>query len=188
MLRLVLLVVFIVFPLLEIALLVKLGGVLGFWPSLGLVIAAAIAGTTILQRQGFAVLQRSQEAIAEGHPPIEPVLDGLFLLIAGMLLITPGLITDFFGLLLLVPPVRMAIAKWALRRVLSGATVTGGVATHQSETKRRGSENENRSGAGRSGARRPAAHSEPPIIEGEFERVEEPPETARSPRSKQPPS
>jgi UPF0716 protein FxsA len=171
--RLVLLVVFIVFPLLEIALLVKLGAILGFWPTIGLVIATAIAGTTILHRQGFAVLRRSQEAIAEGKPPIEPVADGVFLLISGLLLITPGLITDSIGILLLVPPVRKAIARWSLRKILSKGNVAGGVFTQSGEAQWRNPGPASRPSARQSGSRRPSPGSDAPIIEGEFERLDE---------------
>ncbi len=116
--RLILLVVLIVFPLAELAILIKLGSIFGFWPTFGLVVLTAILGTTILHRQGFEVLKRTEEAISLGRPPIGPVVDGVLLLAAGLLLITPGLIADTAGLLLLIPPVRRWIAHSAFKRVL----------------------------------------------------------------------
>lgn len=185
MLRIVLLAVFIVFPLLEIALLVKLGSIFGFWPTFGLVIATAIAGTTILHHQGFAVLRRSQEAMAQGHPPIEPVVDGVFLLISGLLLIAPGLITDSIGVLLLVPPIRKAIARWSLRKVLSNGGLTGGVFTQTREHQWRKPDPARPASARQGEPRRPPPVSDGPIIEGEFERLDEktgaPPEAGRKP-------
>ncbi len=170
--RLVLLAVFIVFPLLEIALLVKLGAVLGFWPTFGLVIGTAILGSSVLHHQGFAVLRRSQEALAEGHPPIGPVVDGVFLLIAGLFLIAPGLITDSFGLLLLVPPVRRAIARWSFRTVLANGKVSGSVfkQTRESRWRKTGPA----SGPVNERPRPPGRHtSESQVIDGEFERIDE---------------
>jgi UPF0716 protein FxsA len=174
MLRLILLAVFIVLPLLEIALLVKLGAVLGFWPTFGLVIATAIAGTTILHHQGFAVLRRTQEALAEGHPPIGPVVDGVFLLMSGLMLITPGLITDSFGLLLLVPPVRRAIARWSMRKIIENGTVSASVFTGSRSSQRQGSSQR------QDAPKRPGKSSSAPVIEGEFERLDE---TTGAPRS-----
>ena len=179
MLRLILLAIFIVLPLLEIAFLVKLGAVLGFWPTFGLVIVTAIAGTTILHHQGFAVLRRTQEAMAEGHPPVAPVVDGVFLLMSGLMLITPGLITDSFGLLLLIPQVRRAIAHWMMRKLFASATVTGGVFTEAGSAQRRGAPPQTgaRSGASRG---RSAPH-DAPIIEGEYERLDDPTSGKHSP-------
>lgn len=181
--RLALLIVFIVFPLLEIALLVKLGSLLGFWPTFALVLGTAALGSSILHHQGFAVLRRSQEAIAEGHAPIEPVVDGLFLLISGMLLITPGLITDSMGLLLLVPPVRRAIARWSVAKVLDNGSVPGGIFSGSGERSWRGSADARRPGPNEGAARRPASRGDAPVIDGEFERLDE---TTAPPRPRSP--
>lgn len=186
MLRIVLLAVFIVFPLLEIALLIKLGSIFGFWPTFGLVIATAIAGTTILHQQGFAVLARSQEAMAQGQPPIEPVVDGVFLLISGLLLITPGLITDSIGVLLLVPPIRKAIARWSLRKVLNTGQHSRGDSKPNREHEWRNADPARPASARQGEPRRPSPASDAPIIEGEFERVDEttgPPKPGRKPHS-----
>lgn len=164
--RLILLVAFIVFPLVEIALLVKLGAVLGFWPAFGLIVVTAIVGTSVLRSQGFAVLRRCQEALAQGRPPIEPVVDGFFLLVAGLLLIAPGLITDSLGVGLLVPPVRRAVARWSLQTLRANATVGGGVFSGPDyETGQRQPQNSARPGSRRQDA---------PIIEGDYERVDDP--------------
>lgn len=178
MLRIALLAVFIVFPLLEIALLVKLGSMFGFWPTFGLVIATAVAGTTILHHQGFAVLRRTQDAMAAGKPPIEPVTDGLFLLASGLLLITPGLITDSMGVLLLVPPIRKAITRWSLRKVLQNGTLTDSIFTQSSGE---------RHGQKPGPSSRPSTPRDGPTIEGEFERLDETDGKAPAPGRKPPP-
>ena len=77
-------------PILELALLIKTGQAIGFWPTLALVVGAAVLGGAIMSRQGISVARRTREAIAQGRPPVGPVLDGAFLLLAGALLITPG--------------------------------------------------------------------------------------------------
>jgi UPF0716 protein FxsA len=170
--RLALLIVFIVFPLLEIALLVKLGSMFGFWPTFALVIGTAVLGSSILHHQGFAVLRRSQAALAEGHPPVEPVVDGLFLLIAGMFLITPGLITDSVGLVLLVPPVRRYIARWSVKKFLEGGFITGAIIKEQGEPQWSDTPDQPR-GTINPQARRPSPRANAPVIDGEFERVDE---------------
>jgi len=172
--RLVLFVLFIAFPMLEIALLVKLGSALGFWPSIGIIVATGILGSTVLRHQGFAVVRRSQEAIAAGKAPIEPVFDGMFLFAAGLLLITPGFLSDVIGLLLLIPPLRRTIARGLLRKFMQNGTVTGAVFESSREARgpRTAHTNPERSGP----PRRPGARSggPAPVIEGEFERVDEP--------------
>jgi UPF0716 protein FxsA len=169
--RLVLLAVFIVFPLLEIALLVKLGSVFGFWPTFGIVVGTAVLGSSVLHHQGFAVLRRGQEALAAGRPPIEPVVDGVFLLISGLFLITPGLITDSIGILLLIPPLRRMIAKWSFGKLLANGTMSGSVFTQTRET---GWGNRSpASGPAHDPRRSASPKSGGPVIDGEFERLDE---------------
>ncbi|NJO36959.1 MAG: FxsA family protein [Rhizobiales bacterium] len=102
----ILLITFVVMPLIEIAVLIQVGSWLGLWPTLGLIVLTAIIGTWMLRRQGFAVLARAQRQLAEGGIPIGEVFEGLCLVIAGALLLTPGFVTDAIGGSLLVPPVR----------------------------------------------------------------------------------
>jgi UPF0716 protein FxsA len=120
MLRLTVGLVFIVVPMLELLLLIKIGQGIGALPTVALVIGTALTGAYIISRQSLAVVSRALEALSQGRTPVEPVLDGLFLMVAGALLLTPGLITDALALVLLVPPLRRLIARtamrWALRR------------------------------------------------------------------------
>ena len=90
----------IAFPLLEIALLIRAGQWLGFWPVFLIVLLTAVAGSLVIQRQGFRTLARTMAQIEAGRGALEPMADGLLRLIAGMLLIFPGLICDALGLLL----------------------------------------------------------------------------------------
>ena len=108
---------FIVVPMVEIAVLVKVGGVIGLGPTLALVVATAIAGTALLRHQGLGVLRRLRDGIAAGELPVAEVFDGACLLLAGALLLTPGFVTDALGLALFVPWVRAAL-RAALARHL----------------------------------------------------------------------
>ena len=114
-----LLAMFIAIPIIEIGLFIEIGGRIGLWPTLAIVIMTAFAGTTLLRLQGLAVLQRVQESTARNELPVQEVFDGLCLLIAGILLLTPGFFTDAAGFLLFVPPFRRfaasAIGRWLIR-------------------------------------------------------------------------
>ncbi|HEY7669437.1 MAG TPA: FxsA family protein, partial [Hyphomicrobium sp.] len=93
-LRLALLLVFFALPLLEIMLLIKAGEVLGFWPTISLLIAAAVLGFLVIREQGLSMVSRMLGAMNEGKLPFEPMLDSYALITAGFLLIVPGFLTD----------------------------------------------------------------------------------------------
>ena len=120
--RLALLLALLALPLLEIALLIKAGQSLGFWGVLGLIIATAALGVSAARRNGFTMARRIAEAMESGQPPGGAVLEGALVVLAGALLVAPGLITDTLGLLLLIPPIRTAVAKWGARRLFAGMT------------------------------------------------------------------
>lgn len=121
--RTILFLIFIAVPLLELAVLIKIGQTAGFWTTLGLVIGMAMLGTYLLNRQGLAVVRRASEAMASGRPPVDAVLDSVFLFAAGLLLVTPGFISDALGLVLLIPPVRRQIAKLVVAKILASPNV-----------------------------------------------------------------
>ena len=104
-------------PIAEIAILIKVGKAIGFWETIGAVILTAIIGTHLLRQQGLATLKKVQASIDENRFPVNEVFDGLCLLFAGALLLTPGFITDAIGLALFVAPFR-AVLRRGLRRVL----------------------------------------------------------------------
>jgi UPF0716 protein FxsA len=110
---------FVMVPMIEIALFIKVGGLIGLWPTLGIVIATAIAGSYLVRVQGLAVLGRLRETLQEMSDPSEPIADGALILVSGVLLLTPGFFTDTVGLLLLVPGLRSAL----IRRIAARVTV-----------------------------------------------------------------
>ena len=107
--------VFVGVPLIEIALFIQIGGWLTLWPTLAIVVLTAVLGTMLVRRQGGQVLRDAQRAIDELRDPLAPLAHGAFLLFAGALLLTPGFLTDAVGFALLVPAVRTAILRWAIR-------------------------------------------------------------------------
>ena len=111
-----LLLLFTIVPLVELFLLVKLGTVVGVGPTVALVIFTGILGAWLARQQGLGVLRRLSEDLAKGRLPAEALIDGLLILIAGAVLLTPGLLTDALGFLLLVPRSRAAVRKAAVAR------------------------------------------------------------------------
>ncbi len=102
---------FIAIPLMEIAAFVVIGGEIGVFATLALVFATAIAGSILLRYQGFGILTRIRSELDAGRLPQREVIHGAMILLAGLMLLLPGFVTDAFGLLLFVPAVRDAV--WA---------------------------------------------------------------------------
>jgi UPF0716 protein FxsA len=122
----VLLVLFILIPLIEIALFAAIGGEIGVLNTLLLCVASATAGIMILQRQGLSTFFNLNEANNRGEVPIQQIFDGFCLFIAGILLIIPGFFTDFIAFALLIPPVRVflrqSLAGWVQVNGFPGST------------------------------------------------------------------
>lgn len=117
--------VLIAVPIIEIALFIELGGWVGLWPTIGLVVLTAIIGGVLLRMQGFAAMARLQRSMAEGADPSGPLAHGAMILVAGLLMLTPGFFTDAVGFALLLPPVRSALIGWAGPR-LAGRVLRAG--------------------------------------------------------------
>ena len=100
-------------PIVEMYLLIRVGGYLGAWPTIGLVVGTALLGILLLRRQGPAALNRVLVRMQQGEMPARELADGALLGAAGVLLLMPGFCTDAFGLLLLIPACR----SWAARRL-----------------------------------------------------------------------
>ncbi|MEY2477904.1 MAG: protein FxsA [Actinomycetota bacterium] len=111
---------FLVVPFLELYVLIQVGQVIGALPTIGLLIAVSIIGSWLVKREGFATLARARERIDAGQMPGREIVDGVLILFAGALLITPGFLSDVAGVLLLLPPVRATLrgttVRWLARR------------------------------------------------------------------------
>ena len=115
----ILLALFIGIPLLEIAVFIQVGGYLGLWTTLAIVVATAVVGTAMLQIQGFGILRKAERHLDQGELPIAEVVSGVFLLVAGALLLTPGFVTDAVGFALFVPAVRLSLGQVILKGLMS---------------------------------------------------------------------
>lgn len=105
-------------PILEIAVFIVVGNLIGLWPTLAIVLLTAIAGTLLLRRQGFATLNRIREETRAGRLPGQELVNGVMILAAGILLLTPGLVSDTIGFLLFVPAIRNAAWRFLRSRIV----------------------------------------------------------------------
>ncbi|EGG98735.1 CoB--CoM heterodisulfide reductase subunit A [gamma proteobacterium IMCC2047] len=118
-------ILFVVMPVAEITLLIKVGQQIGALYTAGLVVFTALVGSVMLRQQGLSTLFRAQERMSSGQIPLQEMLEGIFLAVGGALLITPGFITDVFGFLCLIPVTRKALVRLAGKhiKVQSAATM-----------------------------------------------------------------
>lgn len=107
-----LLLLFVIIPLVEIALLIEIGSHIGTLATIALILGTGVLGASLAHRQGLEVLRRIQAKVSQGMMPDEELFDGVLILGAGILLLTPGLLTDITGIVLLVPTSRAVIKKW----------------------------------------------------------------------------
>ena len=107
--------IFVAVPLLELFLLIRLGGAIGLFPTLSLCVLTGVAGAWLARREGLRALWSFQQRLARGGVPGRTLMDGLCILLGGALLLTPGLLTDVVGFSLLVPPSR----RWIQKRIQS---------------------------------------------------------------------
>ena len=112
---------FTLMPLLELWLLFQLSGIFGFWTTIAVVVLTGLAGAALARWQGWLTMRRIHHELNQGKLPAKQLGDGALILVAGVLLITPGVITDIVGLALLLPPVRTGVRKglqlWLVKNV-----------------------------------------------------------------------
>jgi UPF0716 protein FxsA len=129
-----LVILFIVVPIIELWLIIQIGGAIGVVPTLALLLADALLGSLLLRHQGRGAWRRFNQALAERRFPGKEVADGLLIAIGGTLLLAPGFITDIVGLVFLIPPTRAIVRRLlrgmaARRFVIVGAPGTNEAAT-----------------------------------------------------------
>ncbi|GAA5790186.1 FxsA family protein [Vibrio cholerae] len=127
----ILLFLFIAVPVIEIALFIQVGGVLGVWPTIALVLLTAIVGASLVRSQGLQTLLTVQQRLAQGQLPTQQILEGVMLAVAGVLLLTPGFFTDILGMLVLLPAPRAYLAKLLMSRVVVGNIHANGAGFEQ---------------------------------------------------------
>ena len=111
-----LLLLFVAVPLVELALLLKIGSVAGWWPTFLLVLLTGAVGAWLARREGLRCLQRVRRNLEAGELPGDPLIDAVMILVAGVLLVTPGVLTDLLGFALLLPVFRRVIKRRLQRR------------------------------------------------------------------------
>jgi UPF0716 protein FxsA len=116
-----LLIAFIGIPLAEIGVLIQVGSLIGTFPTLAIIVGTAIAGAYMVRAQGLATVRSAQRALSQGQAPLAEVFDGMCLFISGLLLLTPGFVTDSVGGVLLVPLFRQWLREILIRRLLDTA-------------------------------------------------------------------
>ena len=122
--------VVLIIPFAEIYLLLQVGGIIGAFPTILLVVFTAVLGAWLLRQQGFATFQRFQESLAQGVIPAYEMVEGPIILVGGALLLTPGFITDIIGFACLIPQLRRKIAQYVIENYL----VQGGAHFQQGRT------------------------------------------------------
>jgi UPF0716 protein FxsA len=119
--------IFIVVPLIELYVIIQVGQAIGLIPTLVLLLLDALLGSMLLRHQGRAAWIQFNRALAENRLPHKEVFDGILVIMGGALLLTPGFVTDIFGLILLIPPTRAIVrgitSRIVRRRMAMGATV-----------------------------------------------------------------
>lgn len=124
--------IFVLIPVLEISVFILVGNQIGLLATVAIILTTALIGATMLRHQGLSVLRRAQKTLDEGGIPVESVIDGIGLLLAGAFLITPGLITDVAGFTLLVAPLRRKIAHYIIKYAMKKGALK--MSTYQNTT------------------------------------------------------
>jgi UPF0716 protein FxsA len=104
-------------PIVEIGLFIEVGGRIGLWPTIAIVLVTALLGSYLIRQQGLSALAALRSSVSTLGDPSRPLFDGAMVIFAGALLLTPGFLTDSLGLLLLLPPVRTAIFGYLRQRI-----------------------------------------------------------------------
>jgi UPF0716 protein FxsA len=149
------------FPLLEIGLLIRVGELIGIWRLAAIIIGTAVLGTYVIRRVGLSVFERALSRLGSEREGFSPLFDGFLQVVAGLLLIFPGVISDMIGLVLLVPQVRRALIRTGLLKLVT-------LFSYQAEVSRTGLRDTET-----------AVHDDAKgiVIEGEYERLSEKPLT-----------
>lgn len=151
---------FLMVPLIEIGLFIQVGGAIGLWPTLGIVVLTAILGTSLVRSQGKLALGQMRNSFQTLSDPTEPLAHGAMILFAGALLLTPGFFTDAIGFVLLVPTVRMSVYRYISKKVTVAQFQMGPGAMHGRQYP-----------GGQTGGQTGQTSNTGDIIDGDFEEV-----------------
>lgn len=119
-----LLLLFVFLPMIELYLLILLGSRIGPMPTIGLIVLTGIIGATLARQQGLSTLAKIQNELKQGRAPTQELVEGAMILVGGLVLLTPGILTDIFGFAMMVPSIRKSLAKQFNVRIPKGFTST----------------------------------------------------------------
>ncbi|MEL6609835.1 MAG: FxsA family protein [Pseudomonadota bacterium] len=163
-----LLIAFIAVPLIEIALFIQVGGLIGLWPTLAIVLLTAFLGTYLVRSQGARAMGDLRGSFQDLRDPTEPLAHGAMILISAVLLLTPGFFTDAVGFGLLIPGIRAIVITAVRKRVKVARFEMGGAPS---------------GGPGHHPRHNPRRNTQGDVIEGEFDEVSTPPRDPSAPPS-----
>lgn len=121
----ILVLVFLVVPFVELYVIIQVAHAVGALDTIALLVLVSMVGAWLVKREGLGVLRRAQAQMARGSVPGNELVDGVLILFAGALLLTPGFVSDVVGIALLLPPVRFSLRRYARRRLVARVDVYG---------------------------------------------------------------
>ena len=131
-----LLLLFVFLPMIELYLLIMLGARIGPMPTIGLIVLTGIIGASLARQQGISTLAKIQSELKEGRAPTKELIEGAMILVGGLVLLTPGILTDLFGFAMMIPSIRRSLANKFSLRVPKGFSATSN--PFQGTTKKEG--------------------------------------------------
>lgn len=117
---------FIVFPVAELYVIIRVGSSIGFLNTLGLIVLVAVVGSWLVKREGLRVWRKFNESVMQGRVPTREIVDGVLIMAAGAMLLAPGFVTDVLALLVLFPPTRLVFRRMLMARASRGSVILGG--------------------------------------------------------------
>ncbi|OSQ45831.1 FxsA family protein [Thalassospira sp. MCCC 1A01428] len=171
--------IFVVMPIVEIAVFIQAGELIGLWPTIAIVVLTAILGTSLMRVQGLQTLAKAQQELDQGEMPLGPLFDGVCILIAGILLLTPGFVTDTMGFLLLIPPLRRVIGAGLILKMMKSGKMRMSFGAGSSGRAYR--QNDPFGGTGTNsagGSHRQRGPGGGPVIDGDYENLDQQKDTS----------
>ena len=132
-----LLILFVFLPMIELYLLIMLGARIGPMPTIGLIVLTGIIGATLARQQGLSTLSKIQNELRQGRAPTQELIEGAMIVVGGLVLLTPGILTDLFGFAMMVPGIRRSFVKQFKVRIPQGFTTSSGFQAGSSDSRKR---------------------------------------------------
>ena len=132
-----LLLLFVFLPMIELYLLIMLGARIGPMPTIGLIVLTGVIGATLARQQGLSTLAKIQNELKQGRAPTQELVEGAMIVVGGLVLLTPGILTDIFGFAMMIPGFRRSLAKQFKVRMPQGFTASTGFQSGSSDSRKR---------------------------------------------------